>query len=249
MKLFTEVRMLKNIVKCSVATLFGLLAACAMITVNVYFPEKDVKQAYKSLDEMLLKQGGETKQPTGEQPAGGQPAIEQPAGEQPAGAQPPGPIEKKEEVKPQSRLWNGEMNLSFVSVAFAAENIADELAVETSSMPEVLKAYEEIKARIPQLNALRDSGAVGENKQGLISIRDQSKLGGNEAIVKNVNESRKVVITGMAKAILKINKQPETKAALSQVMGKAAAIFADVRQEKAKPGWWIELPNGRWVQK
>ncbi len=39
----------------------GLLAACAFITVNVYFPEKDVKQAYRSLDEMLLKQGGEEK--------------------------------------------------------------------------------------------------------------------------------------------------------------------------------------------
>jgi uncharacterized protein YdbL (DUF1318 family) len=226
--------MLRNIVKCSVASLFGLLAACAMITVNVYFPEKDVKQAYKSLDEMLLKQGGDTKQPTGEQPAG---------------EQPPGPVEKKDEVKPQSRLWNGETGLSLVSVAFAAENIADELAVETSSMPEVLKAYEDIKASIPQLNSLRDSGAVGENKQGLISIRDQNKLGGNEALVKAVNESRKVVITGMAKAILKINKQPEDKAAMNQVMGKAAAIFADVRQEKAKPGWWIELANGRWVQK
>jgi hypothetical protein len=244
MKFFTEVRMLRNIVRCSVASLFGLLAACAMITVNVYFPEKDVKQAYKSLDEMLLKQGGETKQPLGEQPAGGQPAVEPPAG-----TQTPGPVEKKEEVKPQSRLWNGETGLSLISVAFAAENIADQLAVETSSMPEVLKAYEEIKASIPQLNALRDSGAVGENKQGLISIRDQSKMGGNEALVKSVNENRKVVITGMAKAILKINKQPESKAALNQVMGKAAAIFADVRQEKAKPGWWIELPNGRWVQK
>ncbi len=50
--------MFANIVKWFVAALCGLLAACAVITVNVYFPEKDVKQAYKSLDEMLLKQGG-----------------------------------------------------------------------------------------------------------------------------------------------------------------------------------------------
>jgi uncharacterized protein YdbL (DUF1318 family) len=118
-----------------------------------------------------------------------------------------------------------------------------------SSMPEVLKAYDEIKARIPQLNALRDSGAVGENKQGLLTIRDKGKLGGNEALVKVVNDNRKVVITGMAKAILKINKQPETKAAMNQVMAKAAATFASLRQEEAKPGWWIELSNGRWVQK
>lgn len=238
--------MFANIVKWFVAALCGLLAACAVITVNVYFPEKDVKQAYKSLDEMLLKQGGDTKKPADGQTPEGQPPPAQPAGEQP-----PGTEEKKppEEVKPQSSLSGTRFELSLVAVANAAENIADDLAVEMSSMPEVLKAYDDIKASIPKLNALRDSGAVGENKQGLITVRDKAKLGDNEAFIKATNDSRKVVITGMAKAILKVNKQPETKAGMNQVLGKAAVMFADVRHEKAKPGWWIELPNGRWVQK
>lgn len=214
--------------------LCGWLAACAIITVNVYFPEKDVKQAYKSLDEMLLKQG-----------EGNKPGAEQPPAEQPAA-----PGEKKEEVKPQSRLEVPRFDLSLVAVAHAQEkNIADDLAVEMSSMPEVLKAYDEIKARLPQLNALRDSGAVGEGKQGLLKILDKKKLGGNEALVNTVNDNRKIVITGMAKAILKLNKQKETKAALNQVMAKAAATFASLRQDEAKPGWWVELQNGRWVQK
>ena len=243
--------MFANIVKWFVAALCGLLAACAVITVNVYFPEKDVKQAYKSLDEMLLKQGGDTKKPADGQPAEGQPPEGQPPAAQPAGEQPPGTEEKKppEEVKPQSSLSGTRFDFSLVSIANAAENIADDLAVEMSNMPEVLKAYADIKASVPKLNALRDSGAVGENKQGLITVRDKAKLGDNEAFVKAVNESRKAVITGMAKAILKVNKQPESKAAMNQVLGKAAAMFADVRHEKAKPGWWVELDNGRWVQK
>jgi uncharacterized protein YdbL (DUF1318 family) len=233
--------MFANILKLFISVFFGLIAACAVITVNVYFPEKDVKQAYKSLDEMLLKQGGDDKKPAEGQPPAGQPT----------GEQPPGTEEKKlpEEVKPQSRLNNTRFDYSLVAVTYAAENIADDLAVEMSSMPEVLKAYDNIKANLPKLNALRDSGAVGENKQGLISIMDKGKLGDNEAVVKAVNEDRKVVITGMARAILKVNKQPESKDAINQVLGKAAAMFADVRHEKAKPGWWIELPNGRWVQK
>jgi hypothetical protein len=224
--------MFTNIVKCFVAALCGLLAACAVITVNVYFPEKDVKQAYKSLDEMLLKQGGETRQPAEGQPAGGEEKM-------------------KEEVKPQSSLSGKRFNMSLVAVADAAENMADELAVETSSMPEVLKAYDDLRALLPRLNALRESGAVGENKQGLISIRDQGKLGGNEAVVKAMNDSRKVVITGMAKALQKITerKEPGAKVNLNDLMGKAAATFADVRREEAKPGCWIELSNGRWVQK
>jgi hypothetical protein len=32
-------------------------------------------------------------------------------------------------------------------------------------------------------------------------------------------------------------------------MGKAAATYAETRRDAAKPGWWIQLPNGRWVQK
>ena len=241
--------MIARLIRWAVIAICALFAACAVITVNVYFPEKDVKQAYKSLDEMLLKQGGDAKQPTERKP-GEQPSTEgQPAVEQPGGVQPPPPVKDKEEVKPQSLLRDDGIRLSLVSTAFAADDLADQLAVEMSDMPEVLKAYDQIRASIPQLNALRDNGAVGENKQGLLAVRDPAKLGGNEALVKAVNESRKVVITGMAKAILKVNKQPESKAALNQVMGKAAAMFADVRREKAKPGWWIELANGRWVQK
>ena len=42
---------------CLIVTLGALLsfAACAIITVNVYFPEKDVKAAYKSLEDELLE--------------------------------------------------------------------------------------------------------------------------------------------------------------------------------------------------
>ncbi|KAF0218340.1 MAG: hypothetical protein FD174_2957 [Geobacteraceae bacterium] len=221
--------MLTNIAKWFIAALCAILAACAIITVNVYFPEKDVKQAYKSLDEMLLKQKEEGKAPAEEK---------LPAGE-----------EKKEEVKPQSRLLDGGLDFPLVPAAFADENIADQLAIELSSMPEVLKAYDEMKARLPQLDAQRDSGAVGESRQGIISVRDAAKLGGNKALVDAENNNRKTVITAMAKAILKINKQPETKANLNQVLGKAAASYATTRQDQAKPGWWLELPNGRWVQK
>lgn len=35
--------------------LFFIIVSCAFITVNVYFPEKDVKEAYKSLEEELMK--------------------------------------------------------------------------------------------------------------------------------------------------------------------------------------------------
>jgi len=41
----------------------------------------------------------------------------------------------------------------------------------------------------------------------------------------------------------------ESKAAMDQVMAKAASTYADTRREAAPTGWWVQLPNGRWVQK
>lgn len=219
----------RNYLKLLVAACCGLLAACAIITVNVYFPEKDVKQAYKSLDDMLLKQGEKG-------------AADQ-APPQKAPADPP-----QETPKPQSHLVIP--GFSLVAEAHAAEaNVADELAIELSSMSDVLKAYDEMNRRLPELNRLRESGAVGETNQGLVTIRDKAKGAGKDELVRAENENRKTVITGMARAILKVNKQPVTDAGVKQVLGKAAATYAATKQDGARSGWWIQLPNGRWVQK
>ncbi|BDV44528.1 lipoprotein [Geotalea uraniireducens] len=223
--------MMRTMLKWVVTGLCSMLAACAIITVNVYFPEKAVKDAYKSLDEMLLKPGDEqSSSPTAKPPA-----------EQPAE---PGTS------TPQSRLFDRLPSISFVSQAWAADNYADELAIELSSMPDVLRAYDEMRARLPQLDALRTSGVVGETNQGLVTVRDKGRSSAQtEALVKAENDNRKTVITGMARAIIKLNKQKESKAAINQVLGKAAATYADTRREEARPGWWVQLANGRWVQK
>ncbi len=216
-------------IKWLLAGMCSILAACAIITVNVYFPEKAVKDAYKSLDDMLLKDSAE-KAPG---------AVKQPGVD-------PGVTDSK----PQSNLLNVLPGFSFCAVAHAAENYADDLAIELASMPEVVKAYEEMNKRMPRLNTLFDSAAVGLTSQGLITVRDKTKISPqDEQLVNLENQGRKLIVNSMAKAILKITKVKESKAALDQVLGKAAATYADTKRETAKPGWWTQLPNGRWVQK
>lgn len=206
----------------------GLLVSCAIITVNVYFPEKAVKDAYKSLDEMLLKNDGQNL-PNGENHPAVKPKLLQPG--------------------PQSNLLNMIPNFSFTSVAHAAEN-GDDLAIELGSMPEVASAYAEMSQRQSTLNALFNSGAVGLTSQGLVTVRDKAKVTAqDEVMVSAENKNRKTIIGSMAKAILKITKQEVTKAALDQTMGKAAATYAETRRESAKAGWWMQLQNGKWVQK
>jgi uncharacterized protein YdbL (DUF1318 family) len=42
-------------VKLIAVALFFIIVSCAVITVNIYFPEKDVKAAYKNLEKELMK--------------------------------------------------------------------------------------------------------------------------------------------------------------------------------------------------
>ena len=213
-----------NILKWIIAACCGIVAACAIITVNVYFPEKDVKQAYKSLDDMLLHQGGAKEE-------AGQATPEPKIGE-----------------KPQSGLLP--FRFSLVGEANAQETAtSDALAVEISMMPDVLAAYDEMRARLPQLNALRSSGVVGETFQGLVSVRDKTRAAEVQPIVDAENRNRKTVITGMARAIIQQNKQKETKEAMNQVLPKSAASYAATKKEEAKPGWWLLVAPDRWVQK
>lgn len=218
-----------KLIKWLLAGACGLLAACAIITVNVYFPDEDAREAYKSLDGMLLK-NSEGKAPEAEKA----PLQEQ----------------KSPETRPQSRLFDGMPSLAFCTEAHAASNFSDELAVELAGMPDVMKAYEEMNQRLPRISALYNSGAIGLTSQGLISVRDKSKITDqDEKLVHAENQNRKTVVNSMAKAIIKLTKQTSTEATMEQVLGKAAATFAETRREAAKPGWWIQLANSRWVQK
>lgn len=217
--------MKKAFAKGIVSVFCALLAACAFITVNVYFPEKDVKKAYKSLDEMLLKQGGAS--------GDGEDAE-------------PGKTTKPDS-QPVSMYRGGEFGISLAADAFAQEDISDELTAEVARMPEVQKAYSEMKARLPQLNELRDSGVVGEGSAGNVVLVDKAKAG-NQGLIDAENANRKTVINAMAKAILKLTGQPESDQTLKQARGKAARTFAAAKQEEAKPGWLIQS-NGNWVRK
>jgi len=216
--------------KLILAAACGLFASCAIITVNVYFPEKAVKDAFKSVDGMMLKVGDD---------ATGLPKNQMNNG-----------IEKTTEVKPLSRIIRRLPKVSFVEPAHAADNSSDELAVELASMPEVTQAYEVMNKNLLRVRELLATGVVGLTSQGLITARDKARMTPqDETLLKSENNSRKVIITGMAKAILKISKQAATTADMDQLLGKSAATYAETKRDEAEKGWWMQLQNGRWIQK
>jgi hypothetical protein len=196
------------------AAIFFIFVSCAVITVNIYFPEKDVKEAYKTLEKELMGTDQKTD-------------------------------EKKPAGKPESSI-----RFEFIASAYAQESgLAEKIADMVKRMPDVVNAYKEMGARISDIDRLRDSGVVGEGNGGLLVIREGKLSPADQKLSDLENENRKTVMKGMAKAIIRLNKQPENEANLKQVTPQAVEQFASIRRDAAKKGWWIQDSSGNWSKK
>ena len=197
------------------AILFLVMVSCMVITVNIYFPEKDVKEAYKALEKELMT------------PEEGNP-------------------KGKPEEKPE-----GSIKFELVTSAHAQEpGLSDKIAEIVKKMPDVVNAYKEMGARIGDIDKMRDSGAVGEGKDGMLAIRDEKLLTPDQKKLIGIESAnRKTVINGMTRAIIRINRVPENEQNLNQVMPQAVEQFAAIRRDSAKKGWWIQSPDGNWTRK
>jgi hypothetical protein len=206
---------MKKNVMIGMGILSFIIVSCMVVTVNIYFPEKDVKEAYKELEKELMT-------PEGKQPEG------------------------KPDVKPQSSI-----KFELVDTAYAQESkLSDRIAEIVRKMPDVVHAYKEIGARIPEIDKLRDSGAVGEGNNGMLVVREEKLMTPEaERLVAMVNQNRRTIINGMSKAIIRINRAPENEQNLKQVMPQATEQFAGIRRDSAKKGWWIQLQDGNWIKK
>jgi len=205
---------MKGKIKFISTAIFFIFVSCAVITVNIYFPEKDVKEAYKTLEKELMG----TDQKTDEKKPGG---------------------------KPESSI-----RFEFIASAYAQESgLAEKIADMVKKMPDVVNAYKEMGARISDTDRLRDSGVVGEGNGGLLVVREGKLSPADQKLSDLENENRKTVMKGMAKAIIRLNKQPENEANLKQVTPQAVEQFASIRRDAAKKGWWIQDASGNWSKK
>ena len=128
--------------------------------------------------------------------------------------------------------------------------LADKIAQIIRKMPDVVSAYRQIGARLPQIDKLRDSGVVGEGNNGMLVVRDEKSLTPDSRNLINMhNENRKTIMNGMARAIIRINRVPENEQNLRQVLPQAVEQFAAVRRDLAKKGWWIQDQYGNWARK
>ena len=93
---------------------------------------------------------------------------------------------------------------------------------------------ERMLARVPEINALKADGTVGEDKNGFLKLRNAAS--GQQAIVSAENADRAFIY----------NKIAEQQGVSVDVVGQHRA-----RQiaERAKAGEWLQGADGNWYQK
>ena len=180
---------------------WGLSLLMACVTVNVYFPAKEVeRRAGDIVDDIRRDQ-----------------------------LAPPAP------TTPQSFLTPFPGGWSFSGTAWAQKE---------PESPAVSALKKQIRERFPRLAPLYQKGAVGENNQGWLEIRDVNNLSPAEKnevkpLVDSENRDRRALYLEVAKSM---NIVPDQ---LIQVQ----RIFAEKWQQSASPGWWIQKGDGAWIQK
>jgi uncharacterized protein YdbL (DUF1318 family) len=144
------------------------------------------------------------------------------------------PVEKPKESSSVLDLLLG------TSVAHADEVVAPEV-----SSPAIRKIIDSRAGRLDQLNDLKAKGVIGENNQGLVEARALETLGDLKAradvqrLVKAENIDREELYKEVAAA----------KGVDLAQLPKIRETYAETLRDRAKPGEWIQGPDGGWKRK
>jgi len=175
------------------AAAMALLAAC--VTINVYFPAAEAKEAAKQFVEKVI---GDQAQPA-------QPAPETPKPE----SKPPGGMAMLDGFDPLMLLGIGE----------ARAQSAPDITIKT---PAIQAIQARMASRFDSdLRGGFDSGALGFTRDGLVVVRDAGKLALKDRVAVNQavaddNRDRKAVYREVAVA----NNHPEWEAQIRGVFAK-----------------------------
>jgi uncharacterized protein YdbL (DUF1318 family) len=186
-----------------------MLTAC--VTINVYFPAAEAKEAAKEFVEKVI---GDPNQPAAEQ-------------EQPSDG--------------GMALLRGFDPLMLIGISPAYAQGAPDITIKT---PAIQAIQSRMESRFDgELRPGFDSGALGFTRDGLVVVRDASKLqlkdrvSVNQAVADD-NRDRKAVYREVAVA----NGHPEWEAQIR-------SVFAKQWIASARKGWWYQDASGGWKQK
>lgn len=195
-----------------------VLSAC--VTINVYFPAAEAKEAAKEFVDKVIDSGAKVE-------------VHTPPAEQPAPATKPGGGMAMLDLSAIDPLM-------LLGIGSAHAQAKPDISIQTP-------AIQAIQARMQQRfdSSLRsgfDSGALGFTGDGLVAVRDASAIALKDRVPMNAavaddNRDRNAVYREVAVA----NNHPEWEKQIRDV-------FAQQWIASAKSGWWYQT-GGAWKQK
>jgi uncharacterized protein YdbL (DUF1318 family) len=194
-----------------------VLAGC--ITVNVYFPESEVKALSDRIEEAVREQAGATTE------------ADDPVSDE------------NGSVPPSHLTWLPVQAPSGLAAAIIALPQQVPPAPEISN-PAIRKIIESRAARFAQVQKLKSEGAVGENADGFLDARNLDSLALSERAqaqrtINEENADRRQMYSAIADAKgLEVSQLPLVR-----------ATYAATLREYAKAGEWIQMPDGQWRTK
>ena len=192
------------------APVVGALLLSACVTINVYFPAAEAKQAAKEFVEKVINEADKVQ------------IKETPAGSGGMALQ-----------APRARFdVSGFDPWVLLGIGSAQAQAAPDISIKT---PAIQAIQSRMETRFnSSLRAGFDSGALGFTDDGLVSVRDAAKVDLKDRVALNTavaddNRDRKAVYREVAVA----NGHPEWEA---QIRG----VFAKQWISSARPGWWYQ---------
>ena len=122
-----------------------------------------------------------------------------------------------------------EISLDFTNYAWAQGNISQQIDQKLRAMPDVINAYKARAKRQNVIDGLLSQGKVAEGSQGLLVKKGTLTAAQNTAFNQE-NADRRIIIKGMARAIVEINNLAPTQENIDKVLPEAARQFARVRR-------------------
>ena len=110
-----------------------------------------------------------------------------------------------------------------------------------------IEAYQSREFNKDEIDELKQQGIAGENSHGYLEIISKNKLEADaqesdyiEKLVEGENKDRKVIMTRIISASQNLSEGD---------FDKVEEVFADMMRKEAKKGEWIQLSDGKWIQK
>ncbi len=112
------------------------------------------------------------------------------------------------------------------------------------STPAIRAIRDTMRGLFQQLKPYYEKGAVGENNNGFVELRDTGGLNLQErGAVTNLVQQQNKQRTALYQEIATANKLgPESVPQIQR-------IFANSWRDKSRPGWWVQDDKGAWIKK